>query len=91
MPNWSEEHFLVESDKSNPRTVYKLTDTGGEEMKGSWYPEEVQQISKNRYLIEKILRKRKSKDGTKEVLVKWKGWPTKFNTWIPETDLEHVD
>ena len=91
MPNWSEEHFLVESDKSNPRTVYKLTDTGGEEMKGSWYPEEVQQISKNRYLIEKILRKRKSKDGTKDVLVKWKGWPTKFNTWIPETDLEHVD
>ena len=91
MPNWSEEHFLVESDKSNPRTVYKLTDKGGEEMKGSWYPEEVQEISKNRYLIEKVLRKRKAADGTKEVFVKWKGWPTKFNTWIPESDLEHVD
>jgi len=90
MPNWSEEHFMVDSDRRNPRTVYKLSDTGGEEVKGSWYPEEVQEISKNRYLIEKILRKRKAADGSKEVFVKWKGWPTKFNTWIPESDLEHV-
>ena len=91
MPNWSEEHFLLESEKSNPRKVYKMADRGGEEIKGSWYPEEVQEISKNKYLIEKVLRKRKTKKGVKEVLVKWKGWPPKFNTWIPESDLEHVD
>ena len=91
MPNWSEEHFLVENDKSNPRKVYKLEDKGAEEVKGAWYPEEVQEITKNRYLIEKILRKRKTKKGEKEVLVKCKGWPPKFNTWIPEADLEHVD
>jgi len=24
------------------------------------------------------------------VLVKWKGWPNKFNTWIPESDIENL-
>ena len=91
LPNWSEEHFLVESDKDNPRRVYKLTDTGGEEMKGSWYPEEVQPITKNRYLVEKVLRKRKNREGETELFVKWQGWPRKFNTWIPQADTEHVN
>ena len=90
IPNWSEEHFLVQSDKRNPRTVYKLTDKEGEELKGSWYPEEVQEISTNKYLVEKVLRRRTDAQGEKEVLVKWKGWPKKFNTWIPASDLEHV-
>ena len=89
IPNWSEEHFLVESQRSNPRKVFKLSDKGGEEIKGSWYPEEVQLIDKNRYLIEKVIRKRTSK-GVKELLVKWKGWPAKFNTWVPESDLERI-
>ena len=52
IPNWSEEHFLVQSDKSTPRRVFKLIDKGGQELKGSWYPEEVQEIAKNRFLIE---------------------------------------
>jgi len=69
-----------------PRKVYKLEDTAGEEIKGSWYPEELQSIEKNKYLIEKVLRKRKAQDGTEELFVKWKGWPTKFNTWIPASD-----
>ena len=88
IPNWSEEHFLVESEKTNPRRVYKLKDTGGEELKGSWYPEEIQEISTNKYLIEKVIRKRKGQDGEEELLVKWKGWPTKFNTWIPASDVD---
>jgi len=90
MPNWSEENFVVESERNNPRRVYKLKDEAGEEVKGNWYPEEVQAIKKNRYLIEKILRKRKAKKGETEVFVKWKGWPQKFNSWIPESDLENV-
>ena len=37
IPNWSEEHFLVQSDKSTSRRVFKLIDKGGE-LKGSRYP-----------------------------------------------------
>jgi len=90
VPNWSEEHFLIQSQRRNPRTVYKLADKGGEELKGSWYPEELQEIKTNRYLIEKILRRRTDPKKGKEVFVKWKGWPQKFNTWIPASDLEYV-
>ena len=57
IPNWSEEHFLVQSDKSTPRRVLKLIDKGGEELNVSWSPEEVHEISKNRFLIEKVIRK----------------------------------
>ena len=90
IPNWSEEHFLVQSAKSTPRRVFKLIDKGGEELKGSWYPEEVQEIAKNRFLIEKVIRNRTTDKGEQVVLVKWKGWPVKFNTWIPASDLERV-
>ena len=90
IPNWSEEHFLVQSDKSTPRRVFKRIDNGGEELKVSWYPEEVQEIAKNRFLIEKVIRKRTTDKREQEVLVKWNGWPVKFNTWIPASDLERV-
>ena len=90
IPKWSEEHFLDECDKSTPRRVFKMTDKGGEEIKGSWYPEEVQEIIKNRDLIEKVIRKRTTSKGEKELLVKWKGWPAKFNTRVPESDLDRI-
>ena len=54
IPNWSEEHFLVQSDNSTPRRVFKLIDKWGEELKASWYPEELQENAKNRFLIEKV-------------------------------------
>ena len=41
------------------------------------------------YKIEKIIKKRKRKNQS-EVLVKWKGWPEKFNSWIPEDQMENI-
>ena len=50
----------------------------------------MQEIAKNRFLIEKVIRKRTTDKGEQEVLVKWKGWPGKFNTGIAASDLERV-
>ena len=61
IPNWSEEHFLVQSEKSTPRRVFKLIDKRGEKVKGSLYPEEGQEIGKNGFLIAKVIGKRKTK------------------------------
>ena len=47
IPNWSEEHFLVENQRSNPGKVFKLFAIGGEELKSLWYPQEVQIMEKN--------------------------------------------
>ena len=71
------------------RVVFKLRDKSGEELKGTWY-QELQEIKRNRYLVEEVFRKRISKEGDREFLVKWKGWPEKFNTWVPTTDLERL-
>jgi len=91
MPNWSQEHFIV--TKVNPhskRRVYKLQDYLNNDISGSWYEDEIQPIQKNLYLIEKVLRTRKVPKGGKELFIKWKGWPTKFNSWIKESDIEDI-
>jgi hypothetical protein len=98
MPNWSREHFFVSNNKGTVdggtfggaksyRRTYKLKDYDGEDVKGSWYDEEIQPITSNEYQIDKVLKKRKNADGTIELLVKWLGWPDKFNSWIKNTDI----
>jgi hypothetical protein len=94
MPNWSKEHFQVR-EVPQPRTgtkrpVYKLEDYAGDGVNGSWYPEELQAITDNQYRIEKVLWRRTLPDGTKEKLVRWEGWPDKFNSWINEEDVYDV-
>lgn len=101
MPNWSKEHFTVDDvgaatskghHKRKPlrRPVYKISDYDKEPIQGTWYPEELEQISDNQFRIEKVLKHRIAEDGTKELLVKWEGWPATKNSWIKETDQYNV-
>jgi hypothetical protein len=60
-PNWTTEHFYIDEKVTNPKSMYKLRDYQGEKIKGNFYPEEIQKITKNEYLIEKILARRKLK------------------------------
>ena len=90
LPNWSKEHFQImdvpEAKLGAKRPVYKLEDYSGEEVKGSWYFEKLQKITNNQYRIEKVLRGRTTPVGRKKKLVRWEGWPDKFNLWIDESD-----
>ena len=94
MPNWNKEHVTlskaVPPKKGTKRRVYKLMDYNNENVKGSWYPEEIQKIFNNQYRIEKVLRRRTLPDGTKELFVRWEGWPDKYNSWINKTDKYDV-
>ena len=91
MPNWSQEHFIVDKvNSSTQRRVYKLKDYANEDISFTWYDQEVQPIKKNLYLIEKVLRKWKMTRGEQELFVKWKGWPNKFNSWIKDTDFHDI-
>ena len=56
--------------KETMRRVYKFVDYNDEAVKGSWYPEELQEISYNQYRIEKVLRRHTLSDGTKELFVR---------------------
>jgi hypothetical protein len=90
MPNWSEEHFHVKKQVNKKRPVFKLTDDLGEDIKGDFYQEEVQPIEENRFLVEKVIKKRKDAQGEQEYFIKWKGWAPKFNSWIKEKDFYDI-
>ena len=94
MPNWTKKHFTVSMAmpprNGTMRRIYKLVDFNDEDVKGSWYPEELQEILDNQYRIEKVLQRRTLPNGTKEIFVRWKGWPEKYNSWITETDKYDV-
>ena len=62
--------------------VYKLKDYDGEELKGTFYDKELQKVVKDDdvYEVEKILKKR-GRGSKVQYLVKWLGYPNKFNSW----------
>ena len=77
VPNWSKENFKIKKRIPKKKPVYKLTVDLGDDIQGQFYEEELQPIRENSYAIERILRKRKSPEGTQEFLIKWKGWTKK--------------
>ncbi|KAJ8034802.1 hypothetical protein HOLleu_21801 [Holothuria leucospilota] len=86
LPNWSEEIFIIVKRKGKPVPVYKLTDWGGEPIEGNFYESELQKVNLAQgalFRVEKVLKKRK-RNGRVEYLVKWKGYPTKFNSWVTD-------
>ena len=82
LPNWSEEIFIVYNRKNFKEPFYYLRDFGGEDIEGGFYEKELQLVqNSDEYRIEKVLR-RKRVNGKQLHLVQWKGWPSKFNSWV---------
>ena len=86
LPNWKEQHYRVEGTSGNARRLYKLQNIRGEVVDGTYYDKELQHIGNNEHRIERIIKRRKLDNGSREVFVKWKGWPDKFNSWIEVDD-----
>lgn len=87
--NWSKEIFKVTRVIRHPVPVYELKDLAGEVIDGTFYEQELQKviIPKNKlYEVEEVIRMKGSGE-TKKVLVKWKGYPEKFNSWIQASQL----
>ena len=79
---WTEEIFTIKKIQNTNPITYKLEDLQGEEIKGSFYEQELQKTARQIYRIEKIIKKEKGKS-----LVKWKGYSDKFNSWVDNKDL----
>ena len=89
LPNWSEETFTVAQRIARDPPVYKLKELDGELIKGTFYETELQKVIEPRdhlFRVEKVLRRR-GKGGQAEVLVHWKGWPKKYDSWISARQL----
>lgn len=74
------------------RCLYTLKDYHNEPILGTFYQEELQKVRVNNdtvYKVEKVLRRR-MRNNRREVLVKWLGWPNKFNSWIMQSHLKEI-
>ena len=100
LTNWAQELFQISYvvKHQTPHT-YKIVDFDGETISGSFYSQELQPVEKEQiYEKESILNRRKRKKKkkkkkkkrqmwVKEIKVHCKGYPSKFDSWILESDL----
>lgn len=87
-PNWTNEVFVVVKRVRGvtPR-AYQIKDLLDEDVAGTFYTQELQKVPKpTEFRIESVIR-RKTVNGQRKMLVKWIGYPDKFNEWIAEEQI----
>jgi hypothetical protein len=92
LPNWTEEVFTITKRVLRRPPVYKIADFDDEELKGTFYEQELQRVNKTDsdfYRVEEILRSR-MRNKRKEYFVKWLGYPDKFNSWVPAESVKDI-
>lgn len=92
--NYSDEIFkIIRVRQRQLLPTYELEDLSGEDIDGFFYEEELTLVNKNinteEYEIEEVIRT-KGKGKNKQVLVKWVGYPHKFNLWIPASNVVDI-
>ena len=76
--------------KDTKPPTYTIQDLQGEPIKGSFYKEELQKSKQDVFRIEKVIKKRKRKNNSEEAYVKWKGYNSDFNSWVPVSELQKL-
>ena len=88
LPSWTRELFTVHTVINTHPVTYTIKDDHDEVLKGTFYEQELQKVGdKEEYQIEAVLDQRVGKKGQREYLVKWLGYDTSFNQWIPHQAL----
>ena len=85
LPGWTEEVFVIPESIPGPVPTYKLEERDGTPLKGTFYEQDVQKVSvkdDNIFRIEKIVKRKGNK-----MLVHWKGWRHKYNSWIEKGQI----
>ena len=66
-----------------PVPTYKIHEWDDTPVQGTFYEEDLQKVHvSDVFRIEKVLKRQKDR-----WLVKWKGWPDKYNSWIASQDV----
>ena len=90
--NYTREYFKIDKVLNNlPVIRYKLKDILDENIEGTFFEDELVAYTPTNdvYNIEKIIQSR-GKGKNKQHLVKWEGWPSKFNSWVPDSELKKI-
>ena len=80
--NWSEEVFVIKEVENTVPWTYVINDLNGEEIVGTFYEKELQKGNKQKFRIEKVMKKKGDK-----LYVKKKGYDSSFNSWIEKKRL----
>lgn len=91
---WTSELFKIsERFMKQNIPVYKVKDFLNEPVVGTFYENELEKVNKDvddaLWIIENVIKKRK-RAGKEEYLVKYEGWPSKFNSWVAKEAVEDV-
>ena len=92
LPNWTEEVFSIAQRLRRIPPVYRLTEYDGTMLDGTFYERELQRVQQSEadlFRIEKILKDR-GKGKNEQYLVRWSGWPSKYDQWIPASSLKDL-
>ena len=81
--NWSEEIYKIrEIVQTTQPITYKIQDLRDEPIEGGFYKEQLKKTDQTIYRVDRILRRRRGKNGEAEVLVRWMGYPSpEFDSW----------
>ena len=77
--------FVVHRVVSGVVPTYKIREWDDTPVKGTFYEADLQKVhvsDEALFGIEKVLKRQKDR-----MLVKWKGWPDKYNSWIANRDV----
>ena len=90
-PGWSEQVYIIDQYKPGNPPVYTIKDLNGTPIEGTFYESQMKPTEQNIYRIDKVLKRRTTKNGTKQVFVRWSGYDDDFNSWIDESTIETRD
>ena len=84
LPGWTEEVFVVRREQKGKVPTYKVDEWDGTRFKGTFYEQDWKTVTvedDDLFRIDKIVKRKGDK-----VLVRWKGWPDKYDTWLEKKD-----
>ena len=90
---WTCEFFVItERRMVQGIPCYWVKDYENEALTGSFFENELQKVDVTEdtsYKIERIIQRRR-RNGKRQMLVKWLGWASKFNSWIDEDAAQNI-
>ena len=76
---------MIRDSRGGPVPTYKLEELDGSPLHGTFYEQDVQKVrisDDHIFRIEKIVKRKGNK-----ILVQWKGWPQKYDSWIEKGQI----
>ncbi|MCH2405979.1 MAG: hypothetical protein MK200_07280, partial [Nitrosopumilus sp.] len=86
--NWTDKIYTISQVLNTLPPTYIIKDRD-EEVKGTFYEQELQKTNEELFRIEKVIRWKKL-NGQKMGRVKWIGYDSTYNSWLPETEIKDI-